>query len=204
MTSRRTAAVVVGLVLVLSGCSAGGTTPASSGTAPSLDASVTSAAAGPSSAQAQGTQVAAGTLDQNALASQITDTLTSTLGTPVSVVCPAGVVRQQGATSTCTATVDGQPLPIAVTQSDAAGNADFAAEDAILDMATLRSQVASQYGTKKGGTWTARCDPGDKAYVVKAVGDTLRCTFEPSAGGQPRDFTVTVEDLEGKVSWVES
>ena len=202
-TSTTVAAIGVLVALALAGCSGSSTdTPSGSGT-PSASASAsTTEAASPSPMV---TEVADGTLDQNVLAEAITTNLTDSLGAGVAlaVSCPAGVAVKQGATSTCSAVLDGQQLEFTVTQADEQGNVDFAATAAVLDVVKLQTQTAQQYGDQKGGTWTADCGATGKSYLVQPVGASFGCTFT-SATGDTQPYTVTVKDLDGNISWSEN
>jgi hypothetical protein len=151
------------------------------------------------------TEVADGTLDQNVLAEAITTNLSDTLGpgTALSVSCPAGVAIKAGATSTCSAVLDGQQLEFTVTQSDAEGNVDFAASAAVLDVVKLQTQTAQQYGAQKGGTWTADCGASGRAFLVQPVGASFGCTFTGDSG-DTTPFTVVVKDLDGNITWSEN
>ena len=194
---RRTASalVVVGAMAALTACSGS----ASIGTSPSTAVPPTT-----STPLATETAVADGTLDQNVLAEAISSNLTDSLGAGVAVsaVCPAGVPLTKGATSTCEALVDGQQLEFTVTQADDAGNVDFTANAAVLDVVKLQTQTAQQYGQQKGGTWTGDCGATGKAYLVQPVDAVLECTFT-SESGDTAPYTVTVEDLDGNISWSE-
>jgi PBP1b-binding outer membrane lipoprotein LpoB len=201
---RRTATTVattVALVaLALTGCSgSSGDSAASPSSSPSSSASSSAATPSPSV-----TEVADGTLDQNVLAEAITTNLTDSLGAGIAltVVCPPGVAIEQGATSTCSAVLDGQQLEFTVTQADEQGNVDFAANSAVLDVVKLQTQTAQQYGEQKGGVWTADCGAAGKAYLVQSVGATFECTFT-AADGATQPYTVTVTDIDGNISWAE-
>lgn len=188
------------LAMTLSGCSG------SSGTAePTPSATPTTSSSSPAASPSpMVTDVADGTLDQNVLAQAITTNLTDTLGagTALAVSCPAGVAIKQGATSTCSAVLDGQQLEFTVTQSDAEGNVDFAATAAVLDVVKLQSQTAQQYGAQKGGVWTADCGAAGTSFLVQAVGASFGCTFT-SDSGETQPFTVVVKDLDGNITWSE-
>jgi hypothetical protein len=194
------AAVGVAIALTVTGCSS------STGSAePSPSATPTAASSTPAASPSpMVTDVADGTLDQNVLAQAITTNLTDTLGagTALAVSCPAGVAIEQGATSTCSAVLDGQQLEFTVTQSDAEGNVDFAASAAVLDVVKLQTQTAQQYGAQKGGTWTADCGAAGRAFLVQPVGASFGCTFT-SDGGDTKPFTVVVKDLDGNITWSE-
>lgn len=201
-------AVLLTLALTACSSSSSSTTPSSSTAASSASSSASSAS---SSAAPASTEVAEGTLDQNRLADAIKANLSTSLGAAVTVTvqCTPGVAIKQAASSACEAKVDDQPLPFTVTQTDDAGNVDFKAAAALLDMAALQSQTAQQYATQKGGTWVTNCFGADKplAYVVHDVGDSFPCTFEgkpkADASAETRAFTVTVKDLDGNISWGE-
>lgn len=207
-------AVAVPALMTLTACAAGSGTPQSSTVAPgpsNASSSTTSTSGTSSSAAPASTEVAEGTLDQNLLAKAITTNLTNSLGAgvTVSVICAPGVVIAKDAVSGCDASVDGQPLPFTVTQTDDEGNVDFAAAAALLDLAALTTQTAQQYGEQKGGTWTTTCSSVGTGgtYRVEKVGATFDCTFSgtpnPGAAEESHDFTVTVTDLDGNISWAE-
>ncbi|MFN8168752.1 MAG: DUF4333 domain-containing protein [Candidatus Nanopelagicales bacterium] len=195
------ATVLVALSLAVAGCS-GSVSIGTTSETPSASPSTSTSASGSPSPQT--TAVAEGTLDQNVLAQAISSNLSDSLGADVavSVVCPAGVAIKKGATSECTAQVDGQQLGFTVTQADTEGNVDFAATAAVLDVVKLQTQTAEQYGQQKGGTWTADCGSAGKAFLVQAVGASFDCTFT-SSSGDTKPYTVTVKDLDGNVSWSE-
>ena len=204
--ARRTTAALAGagllVALALVGCSGSSDMPGSS-TSP-IAASASSAQPSEGIPSPMATEVADGTLDQNVLAQAITANLNDSLGAGITltVSCPAGVAIKQGATSTCTAQLDGQLLEFTVTQADDQGNVDFAATAAVLDVVKLQTQTAQQYGDQKGGSWTSDCGATGRSYLVQPVGATFECTFT-SATGDTQPYTVTVNDLDGNISWAE-
>ncbi len=204
--------MVRGTVLVLiaaglvQGCTAAPSSDVVTGSAsaPRASASAITSVPPPTSLSPAATAVAVGALDQNKLAAAILGTLRTRLGDEVTVAatCPADVALEKGATSRCGATIEGQLLVYTVTQTDGEGGVDFAPASAVIDIRALEGRAAQQYAGQLGGSWTADCDTGAREhdYLVRGVGSKIGCAFT-SSDGTSTTFRVTVNDLDGNVSW---
>ena len=136
------------------------------------------------------------TLDRDDLHALIEDGLAGDL--PVTIAdadCPEVEDPTDGTTFECTATLDGQPLTVVGTVTDAEnGSVNVVFGDAVLDVAALETAAAEQLGTDI----TVEC--GDEAYLVQEVDAVFECDAA-DAGGNTAVVAVTVNDVAGNVSF---
>lgn len=119
---------------------------------------------------------------------------------PTDVKCPSDIKLEAGATSTCTATLDGQPVSYTVKQDDDKGNvhinsSGFVAVDKIESVLVQRMKERAQVDV------TADC-AGGKKVVVGGPGTKVECTVTNTA--DPSDtlnVTGTVSDTDGTVDF---
>ncbi|MHB1533719.1 MAG: DUF4333 domain-containing protein [Acidimicrobiales bacterium] len=165
---------------------------ASPGRRQALAAAATAAALGVALSACSSSLSVAGTERQ--IAAQLTAQYQ--VGKPV-VACPAHLRAASGARFVCTASIEGQPLPIDVTYTG--GHlADYPAAAVLAvphAVAVLRSDIAAQVG---GAPPAVDC--GGHTLLVVAPGHTFSCTA--TIAGQSRQVTATVRNLQGAVTFV--
>ncbi len=136
------------------------------------------------------------TLDRDDLHALIEDQLAGDL--PVTIAdadCPEVEDPADGDTFECTATLDGQPVTVVGTVTDAEnGTVNVVFGDAVLDVAALESTTAEQLGEGI----TVEC--GDENYLVQEVGASFECEATDSSGATAA-VAVTVNDVAGNVSF---
>ena len=107
--------------------------------------------------------------------------------------CPAGVQSQAGARFTCTATLDGQQLPLAGTVTDARGHFQLRPADAVIVTSAADAQIADHLAKAIGRRVAVSC--AVPALLVAKVGRTFGCTA--TVAGVRRQVVVTVTSLAG-------
>jgi hypothetical protein len=116
----------------------------------------------------------------------------------VSVDCPKGVKESAGTTFSCTATIDGEQVPLTGTVESGSGRYSIAPSEAIIvnsqAAATLRSKIAAQVGQQ------VSVDCGPLTVRVVAVGGHFDCSAT-IPGQAARPVTVTVQDTEGNMAF---
>ena len=119
---------------------------------------------------------------------------------PVEVRCPEDIPVAAGTTTTCTATLDGQPLSYGVRQDDDRGNLTIT-HDRTLLVAEVEGAAAAQLTTDVGEDIVVACGPEGRTVLVNAAGAPIDCSAvnvaDPSIGA---DVVVTV-DAEGTVAY---
>jgi hypothetical protein len=147
-------------------------------------------------------------LDSEKLSQEITSQVDALVpeGTQTSVNCPSGIKPEQGATFTCTLTINGQDAVIDVTQSDADGNVTFESQSAILFMDKAQEEITSKVTEQVPGTWTTTCNPpkASGGVYLAEPGSTFDCSVTGVTGdGQEQSGTavVTVDDNKGNISF---
>jgi hypothetical protein len=135
------------------------------------------------------------TLDARGAARAIADNLANSTGLPVpKVTCPKGVQVKPGGTFDCTTVLDGQPLTVRATLTDAKGAFTVKPAAAIVIVAKAVDAIVTNV---EQTTAHATVDCGARAVLVKAPGQTFQC--QATADGVTRDVTVTVTDVDGNV-----
>jgi hypothetical protein len=118
-------------------------------------------------------------------------------GFPVGkAVCPKSRSMKKGDVFDCTIPVSDGILTIAVTQSDANGNARFVAKEAVLDLAKARTFIATQIEQQTGVE--ADVDCGRTKVKMIAPGKVLSCTA--TDGSDTLKVKLLVKDTSGNVS----
>ncbi|MBW0115806.1 DUF4333 domain-containing protein, partial [Pseudonocardia abyssalis] len=93
---------------------------------------------------------------------------------PVDVACPETIDVVVGASTTCTATLDGQPLGYTVRQNDDQGNLTIF-HDRTLLVADLEEATAALLSADIGEQITVLCSPEARTVLVNAVGTPIPC-----------------------------
>jgi len=140
-----------------------------------------------------------GTIDARRLDGQISTGLAQRLAiAPPVVACPPGQRDARGVTFSCTTSVDGQALTITVQASDGQGNVRWQPASAIVSAERTAMAINQQFSAQLQTPVTSAC--GARRLVVVAVGATFSCSA--TVKGQPRQVTVSAQDLTGNVHLV--
>lgn len=114
---------------------------------------------------------------------------------PSKVDCPQRKIAK-GDVFLCTATIGSQTLRLKVTQTDDKGSVSIVPDQAILDVAKARSEIADGI-TRQTGI-PVQVDCGADPILVRDVGGTFDCQAV-GVDGVSRRVAVTVTDITGKV-----
>jgi Domain of unknown function (DUF4333) len=142
-----------------------------------------------------------GGLDESKIEAEIVRITQEAAGVaPTDVTCPSGVKAEAGASFTCTATLDGQPVSFVVKQDDDRGNVKIQSRGFVA-VDKIESVLAERTQKKVGVAVTADCADGRK-FVVGGPGTTVECTVTNAADpGDTLDVTGTVTDDQGSVDF---
>jgi hypothetical protein len=117
------------------------------------------------------------------------------------VQCPDDVPLAAGTTTTCTATLDGQPISFTVEQTDDEGNVQITGDNSIVVVADVEASLAEQVGAEAGVEAIATCDAEGRSVLVDGAGTPIPCTVSNAADASDSiDVVATVDDA-GSVSY---
>jgi hypothetical protein len=119
---------------------------------------------------------------------------------PTDVKCPSDIKLEAGATSTCTATLDGQPVTYTVKQDDDKGNVHINSSGFVA-VDKIETVLGQRMKERAGVDVTANCADGKKV-VVGGPGTKVECIVTNTA--DPSDtlnVTGTVTDNDGSVDF---
>ncbi len=112
--------------------------------------------------------------------------------------CAGDLVRERGATFTCTVTLKGAgDLPVEVRQVDDDGTLDVTPTAAVVTNERITSELASALEEGFGRTFEVRCS-GDPTEV-RMPESTSTCSARD--GSSAREVTVTVTDAAGTLAF---
>lgn len=119
---------------------------------------------------------------------------------PTDVVCPETIDVVAGATATCTATLDGQPLTYSVRQDDDQGNLTIS-HDRTLLVAELEATTGALLSSDIGEEIVVACTTEERTVLVNAVGVPIPCGAANAADPTlTAEVTVTVDEA-GNVAY---
>jgi hypothetical protein len=111
----------------------------------------------------------------------------------VSASCP----DDASGTFDCDVTVGSQQITVPVEDVD--GTVEL--KDAVVNVGDTERKIETKYNQQEGVAVSAECgDNPDDAVLVGKVGSTFGCEIVQS-GGAPSTLTVTIDNLDGKVSY---
>jgi len=145
------------------------------------------------------------TLDETQVEAEIVELTEQSAGVaPTGVECPDDIAVESGAVSSCTATLDGQPMTYSVTQTDAEGNVEIEGDATFVVLATVEASLVEQIGPEAGVEVVASCDAEGRSVIVDGAGAPIPCTV--ASVEDPTDYVdvVATVDDEGAVSFVEA
>jgi hypothetical protein len=153
---------------------------------------------------AHGLRTAAGTttLDMAEAERQIAQLTEEQSGVaPTDVSCPADVEARSGATFSCSASVEDQPITFTVTQTDDEGNVRIDGDNTFVDVATVEASLDEQLGEVAEVAVVSTCETDGHTVLVDGVGTPIPCTVV-NAGDTSDSVEVTATvDENGDVSY---
>jgi hypothetical protein len=120
---------------------------------------------------------------------------------PTGVECPPDIAVEDGATSTCTAELDGQPLSYTVRQTDDEGNVFIESDASWVLLSKVETSLTEQVGAEAGVEVVTSCDGGGHRVLVDGIGAPIPCTV--ASAEDPSDWVdvVATVDEQGAVSY---
>jgi hypothetical protein len=117
------------------------------------------------------------------------------------VSCPDDVPLEAGTTTTCTGTLDGQPISFTVEQTDDEGNVQIASVEDFVIIANVEAALSQQVGAEAQVEVTTTCDAGGRSVLVEGFGTPIPCTVTNATDATDSlDVIATVDDA-GNVSY---
>jgi hypothetical protein len=120
---------------------------------------------------------------------------------PTDVSCPADVEARSGATFTCTASLEHQPISFTVTQTDDEGNVQIDSDNTFVDVDVVEASLDGQVGELAGVTVISTCDTDGHSVLVDAVGTPIPCFVDNAADATDTIEVVATVDESGAVSY---
>jgi hypothetical protein len=120
---------------------------------------------------------------------------------PSDVTCPADIEAEAGATFTCSASLEDQPIDFTVTQTDDDGNVRFGSDNTFVDIAKVEASLNEQWTEVAGVQVVSTCDADGHSILVDAIGTPIPCTVANAGDATDSvDVLATVDD-NGVVSY---
>jgi hypothetical protein len=139
------------------------------------------------------------TLDGTSAAQQITRSLSSRFpGADPRVRCPSGVAAEVGQRFACSATLDGQALPIQATVTDASGQFQPVLGAAVIQVAEAETALAADVTAQVKHPAQVACGTAH-SLLVERPGQQFSCTA--TIAGLTHTLDVTVTDVAGRVTF---
>jgi hypothetical protein len=120
---------------------------------------------------------------------------------PTGVECPTDIGVETGATFTCTAELDGQPLSYTVRQTDDEGNVFIESDTSWVLLSKVEASLTEQVGAEAGVDVVASCDGGGRSVLVDGIGTPIPCTVASAEDPTDRVDVVATVDEQGAVSY---
>jgi hypothetical protein len=113
------------------------------------------------------------------------------------VHCPRSVPATPGTRFTCTAFLDGQPLPVVATVTSTHGHFEVHATSAVVVKGAAETEISQDLSHRLGRPVSVSCPIPD--LLVAGPGHNFPCTAE--IAGVRRQVAVTVENLAGDLRY---
>ena len=120
---------------------------------------------------------------------------------PTDVSCPADIEAESGATFTCTAALEDQPISVTVTQTDDEGNVRIDSDNTFVHVDVLEAALDEQLGDLTGVAVISTCDTDGHSVLVDAVGTPIACFVDNAANATDTAEVVATVDESGAVSY---
>ena len=120
---------------------------------------------------------------------------------PTDVSCPADIEAESGATFTCTASLEDQPISFTVTQTDDEGNVQIDSDNTFVHVDVVEASLDEQVGELAGVVVISTCDTGGRSVLVDAVGTPIPCFVDNAADATDTAEVLATVDESGAVSY---
>jgi hypothetical protein len=120
---------------------------------------------------------------------------------PTDVSCPADVAAEAGATFTCSALLEDQPISFTVTQTDDDGNVRISNDNSFVDIAGVEASLTQQLSEVAGVDVVSTCDTGGHSVLVDGIGTPISCTVANAEDASDSVEVTATVDENGEVSY---
>jgi len=120
---------------------------------------------------------------------------------PTDVTCPADIEAESGATFSCSASLEDQPISFTVTQTDDDGNVQITSDNSFVDIATVEASLTQQLGEAAGVEVVSTCDAGGHSVLVDGVGTPISCVVTNAEDASDSVEVTATVDESGAVSY---
>jgi hypothetical protein len=120
---------------------------------------------------------------------------------PTDVSCPTDIEAEAGATFSCSASLEGQPISFTVTQTDDDGNVDVSSDDTFVVVATVEASLTQQLGEAAGVDVVSICHVNGHSVLVDGVGTPIPCTVTNAEDATDSVEVTAIVDEDGAVSY---
>ena len=142
------------------------------------------------------------TLDTADAERQITQLTEEQAGVaPTGVSCPADIEAEAGASFTCSASLEDQPISFTVEQTDDEGNVQITSDNSFVDVATVEASLDQQWAELAGVDVVSTCDTGGHSVLVDGIGTPISCTVTNAEDASDSVEVTATVDESGAVSY---
>jgi hypothetical protein len=120
---------------------------------------------------------------------------------PSAVSCPDDVPLAAGTTTTCTGTLDGQPVSYTVEQTDDEGNVQITSVEDFVVIANVEAALSQQVGAEAGVEVTTTCEAGGRSLLVDGFGTPIPCTVTNATDATDSLDVLATVDEAGDVTY---
>ena len=120
---------------------------------------------------------------------------------PTDVSCPTDIEADAGATFTCSASLEGQPISFTVTQTDDDGNVEVDSVNTFVDVATVQASLTQQVVEAAGVEVISTCHVDGHSVLVDGVGAPIPCTVANVEDPTDSIEVLAIVDEDGTVSY---
>jgi hypothetical protein len=117
------------------------------------------------------------------------------------VQCPDDVPLEAGTTTTCTATLDGQPISFTVEQTDDEGNVQITSDNTFVVLADVEAALDQQVGAEAEVEVSTTCDAEGRTVLVDGAGTPIPCTVSNAEDASDSIEVVATVDEAGDVTF---
>jgi hypothetical protein len=120
---------------------------------------------------------------------------------PTGVTCPEDIEAEAGATFSCSASLEDQPMTFTVTQTDDEGTIQVDGDNSFVDIATVEASLTQQLGEVTGVEVVSTCDADGHTVLVDGVGTPIPCTVTNAEDATDSVEVTATVDEDGAVSY---
>jgi hypothetical protein len=120
---------------------------------------------------------------------------------PTDVSCPADIEAEAGATFSCSASLEDQPITFTVTQTDDDGNVQINSDNGFVDIAAVEASLNEQWSEAAGVEIVSTCDADGHSVLVDGVGTPIPCIVANAEDASDSVEVMATVDESGAVSY---